>query len=81
MELPYRRHVQVLLRAFSARQLGCTSQLWQKADSFGLAKHYHRSTNVFGWPQLVLSVYGLTFFGRDVARGYGSIHLPTTPGR
>lgn len=40
-----------------------------------------RSTNVHGWPQIVISVYGLTMFGGDVIRGYGCTHLPTTPGR
>jgi Ciliary basal body-associated, B9 protein len=39
------------------------------------------STNVHGWPQLVLSVYGNNFWGNDVVRGYGSIHVPLVPGR
>ncbi|UYV60471.1 B9D1, partial [Cordylochernes scorpioides] len=39
-----------------------------------------KSTNPFGWPQLVLSVYGSDDFGNDVVRGYGSVHLPTIPG-
>ena len=40
-----------------------------------------RSTNIFGWPQLALSIYGPDFMGRDVIRGYGTIHLPRKPGR
>ncbi|KXS18589.1 B9-domain-containing protein [Gonapodya prolifera JEL478] len=40
-----------------------------------------KSTNVFGWPQLVVSVYGLDGFGRDVVRGYGSLRLPLHSGR
>lgn len=40
-----------------------------------------RSTNVFGWPQLVVSVYGSDALGRDVLRGSGAVHVPTTPGR
>ena len=40
-----------------------------------------KSTNVFGWPQLVVSIYGLDDLGRDVVRGYGSLRLPLTPGR
>ncbi|EDQ89842.1 uncharacterized protein MONBRDRAFT_24999 [Monosiga brevicollis MX1] len=40
-----------------------------------------KSTNPFGWPQLVLSAYGSDFMGRDVVRGYGAVHLPTTAGR
>ncbi|XP_030839765.1 B9 domain-containing protein 1 [Strongylocentrotus purpuratus] len=40
-----------------------------------------KSTNPYGWPQLVLSVYGLDAFGTAVARGYGAVHIPITPGR
>eukprot|EP00128_Syssomonas_multiformis_P017186 Colp12_sorted_trinity150504_noHs@34104 len=40
-----------------------------------------KSTNAYGWPQIVLSVYGLDGMGRDVVRGYGAIHVPTVPGR
>uniref|UniRef100_A0A8C4QLT1 B9 domain-containing protein 1 n=1 Tax=Eptatretus burgeri TaxID=7764 RepID=A0A8C4QLT1_EPTBU len=40
-----------------------------------------KSTNPFGWPQLVLSVYGPDVFGNDVVRGYGAVHIPITPGR
>jgi hypothetical protein len=40
-----------------------------------------RSSNVHGWPQIVLGVYGLTMFGGDVVRGYGCTHVPTLPGR
>ena len=39
-----------------------------------------KSTNPFGWPRLVLSVYGVDGLGRDVVRGYGSIHLPARAG-
>ncbi len=41
----------------------------------------YKSTNAFGWPQIVVSVYGLDAFGRDVIKGYGCIHLPTCAGR
>ncbi|XP_053936676.1 B9 domain-containing protein 1 isoform X1 [Cuculus canorus] len=40
-----------------------------------------KSTNPFGWPQIVVSVYGPDFFGNDVVRGYGTVHVPFTPGR
>ncbi|XP_035221539.1 B9 domain-containing protein 1-like [Stegodyphus dumicola] len=40
-----------------------------------------KSTNPYGWPQLVVSVYGIDFFGNDVVRGYGSIHIPVSPGK
>ncbi|XP_063790954.1 B9 domain-containing protein 1 isoform X2 [Pseudophryne corroboree] len=39
-----------------------------------------KSTNPFGWPQIVVSVYGPDVFGNDVVRGYGAVHLPFTPG-
>lgn len=32
-------------------------------------------------PQIVMSVYGPDFFGNDVVRGYGAVHVPFTPGR
>jgi B9 domain-containing protein 1 len=40
-----------------------------------------KATNAFGWPRLALSIYGVDGMGRDVVRGYGSMLLPTTPGR
>ena len=41
----------------------------------------YKSTNAFGWPQLVLSVFEIDAFGRDVVRGYGCIHLPVAHGQ
>jgi len=32
-------------------------------------------------PQLVISGYGLDSFGNDVVRGYGTTHIPISPGR
>ncbi|KAJ3408252.1 B9 domain-containing protein 1 [Chytridiales sp. JEL 0842] len=40
-----------------------------------------KSTNPYGWPQLVVSVYGLDDMGRDVVRGYGSVRLPLNSGK
>ncbi|KAL8576688.1 B9 domain-containing protein 1 [Nucella lapillus] len=40
-----------------------------------------KSTNSFGWPQIVIHAYGLDAFGTDVVRGYGVTHVPITPGR
>lgn len=40
-----------------------------------------RSTNAYGWPRICFALYGLDFFGRDVVRGYGSLLIPTFPGR
>eukprot|EP00879_Flechtneria_rotunda_P033352 GHRR01036931.1.p1 GENE.GHRR01036931.1~~GHRR01036931.1.p1 ORF type:complete len:167 (+),score=40.28 GHRR01036931.1:428-928(+) len=41
----------------------------------------YKSTNPFGWPQLVVSIYGVDALGRDIIQGYGSIHIPTCAGR
>ncbi|KAL7753043.1 hypothetical protein RI367_001494 [Sorochytrium milnesiophthora] len=40
-----------------------------------------QSTNVYGWPQLTVSLYGPDFLGRDVVKGYGSCRVPREPGR
>ncbi len=40
-----------------------------------------KSTNVFGWPRIALSVYGIDFLGRDVIRGYGSVLIPLSSGQ
>lgn len=40
----------------------------------------YRSLNPYGWPQIVVSVIGPDLFGRSIAKGYGSVHVPTTPG-
>ncbi|XP_072452953.1 B9 domain-containing protein 1 isoform X2 [Notamacropus eugenii] len=40
-----------------------------------------KSTNPYGWPQIVISVYGPDIFGNDVVRGYGAVHVPFVPGR
>ncbi|XP_007498026.1 B9 domain-containing protein 1 isoform X2 [Monodelphis domestica] len=40
-----------------------------------------KSTNPYGWPQIVISVYGPDIFGNDVVRGYGAVHVPLIPGR
>ncbi|XP_071528726.1 B9 domain-containing protein 1 [Panulirus ornatus] len=39
-----------------------------------------KSTNPFGWPQIVISIYGTDFFGNVVIMGYTACHVPITPG-
>jgi B9 domain-containing protein 1 len=39
-----------------------------------------RSISPTGWPRIVVSVFGIDSLGRDIARGYGSMHIPTRPG-
>lgn len=38
------------------------------------------STNVSGWPQIVITMSNRDFFGRDQICGYGTVHIPTQPG-
>jgi B9 domain-containing protein 1 len=38
------------------------------------------STNISGWPRLVVSVIGNDLFNRKVIRGYTSVALPVAPG-
>ncbi|PFH33459.1 B9-C2 domain-containing protein [Besnoitia besnoiti] len=40
-----------------------------------------KSTNPYGWPRLVLCVYGTDWLNRRVILGYTSAHVPTQPGR
>lgn len=40
-----------------------------------------RSSNMQGWPQIVVTIIGTDFMGRDVPYGYGNVHVPTKPGR
>ena len=40
-----------------------------------------QTTEPHGWPQLSLQIYGPDFYGRDVIRGYGAVHVPTRPGQ
>ena len=62
----------------SRRQVGGGNDgiVWNFPIEFAL-----NSTNAYGWPRISLAVYGLDFLGRDVVRGYGSIMVPTSPGR
>jgi B9 domain-containing protein 1 len=39
-----------------------------------------KSTNVFGWPRIAVSVNGIDFLGRDVVLGYGSALIPLSVG-
>jgi len=41
----------------------------------------YKSNTMKDWPQLVIYCSGKDFAGREVMYGYGSIHIPTVPGR
>jgi len=40
-----------------------------------------KSTSPFGWPRIVVTVYGTDLCNRRVVKGYGSVHVPCQPGR
>lgn len=40
-----------------------------------------KSTNPHGWPRLIVTVVSRDLFHRYVVRGYGSVVIPTVPGR
>eukprot|EP00750_Incisomonas_marina_P026972 INCI6059.2.p1 GENE.INCI6059.2~~INCI6059.2.p1 ORF type:complete len:203 (+),score=21.99 INCI6059.2:204-812(+) len=39
-----------------------------------------RSTNIFGWPRMLIQVYAKDSNGKRVMRGYGSVLIPTFTG-
>ena len=41
----------------------------------------YQSKNPSGWPQIVISVLGYDWLGKSYVEGYGSTHIPTTPGK
>lgn len=41
----------------------------------------YRSLNPHGWPQIVITCTGPNFLGKEQEKGYGVVHIPTTPGR
>lgn len=41
----------------------------------------YRSVNPSGWPQIVITCVSPNFFGDELIKGYGVVHVPTTPGR
>lgn len=44
--------------------------VYKVRPSVGFFLIHLKSVNIFGWPQLTISVYGPDFVGRDVVRGY-----------
>ena len=41
----------------------------------------YRSTDPFGWPQLVLNCFTIDSNGNEIIKGYGCVHVPTSTGR
>jgi len=67
---------QIARRSSPRKEINGQPLLWNLPLDVAL-----RSTNISGWPRVALSVHGLDIFGRDVVRGYGSVGVPTCPGR
>jgi len=61
---------------FSARFGGMREVVW----NFPIGLTF-KSTSPFGWPRLVVTVYGTDMCNRRVVKGYGSLHVPCQPGR
>ncbi|KAL4455015.1 hypothetical protein ABPG74_006397 [Tetrahymena malaccensis] len=62
-------------------QFSVSNSLYTRDIVFNLPFEATFSTDTpFGWPQLVISVFGKNFFGLSEVRGYGSVHIPTQPG-
>ncbi|KAK8833869.1 B9 domain-containing protein 1 [Tritrichomonas musculus] len=40
-----------------------------------------KASKPYGWPQLIVALYGRNPFGNEMVIGYGAIHVPTQPGR
>ena len=40
-----------------------------------------RAASPYGWPQIVVAVYGLNAFGNDKIVGYGAAHIPIKAGK
>lgn len=40
-----------------------------------------KASKPFGWPQIIVALYGKNALRKDTIVGYGAIHVPTQPGR
>lgn len=63
-------------------QFSCLGEGLYNYYSYG--KHFeisYRSTNPFGWPQLVLNCSSIDEEGNEVVKGYGCVHVPASTGR
>lgn len=63
--------VSALLRGVASREV-----VWNFPLGF-----IFKSTSPFGWPRLIVTVYGTDLCNRRVVKGYGSVHMPCQPGR
>jgi len=65
-----------------ATQYSCKGEGIYNYYSYGLNFEIsYRSTDPFGWPQLVLNCFTVDSNGNEIVKGYGCVHVPTSTGR
>ena len=63
-------------------QYSCKGEGIYNYYSYGLNFEIsYRSTDPFGWPQLVLNCFTVDSNGNEIVKGYGCVHVPTSTGR
>jgi B9 domain-containing protein 1 len=63
-------------------QYSCKGEGIYNYYSYGLNFEIsYRSTDPFGWPQLVLNCFTVDLNGNEIVKGYGVVHVPTSTGR
>ena len=63
-------------------QYSCKGEGIYNYYSYGLNFEIsYRSTDPFGWPQLVLNCFTVDANGNEIIKGYGCVHVPTSTGR
>ena len=63
-------------------QYSCKGEGIYNYYSYGLNFEIsYRSTDPFGWPQLVLNCFTVDSNGNQIVKGYGCVHVPTSTGR
>ena len=69
-----------LIKGFT--QYSCKGEGIYNYYSYGLNFEIsYRTTDPFGWPQLVLNCFTIDSNGNEIIKGYGCVHVPTSTGR
>ena len=69
-----------LIKGFT--QYSCKGEGIYNYYSYGLNFEIsYRSTDPYGWPQLVLNCFTVDSDGNEIIKGYGCVHVPTSTGR
>ncbi|CAG9310893.1 unnamed protein product [Blepharisma stoltei] len=61
---------------YARKTTGIGETTWNLSFDVG-----YRSLSPAGWPQLVIELLGPSYSGGETLKGYGCIHIPTSPGR